>query len=110
MQRKRGFFVKSLDQRNPAGEWKEIVVEDGRVTPAEVAASRIDIDDWLSQLPRLKRNVAETLAKGETTSATARRFDVTPGRVSQVRRELEDDWADFQGEPLVCAEAARFAR
>ena len=102
-QRMRGFVVKSLDQRNPAGEWKEIVVEDGRATPAEVAASRIDLDDWFGQLPRLKRGIAETLATGETTSETAKRFAVTAGRVSQVRRELEDDWAEFQGEALACA-------
>ena len=102
-QRQRGFTVKSLDQRNPAGEWKEIVVQDRRSTPAEVAASRIDVEDWLDGLPRLKRGVAETLGAGETTTETASRFGVTPGRVSQIRRELEVDWGDFQGEPLACA-------
>ena len=102
-QRQRGFQVRSLDRRNPAGEWKEIVVEDRRCTPAEVAASRIDLDDWFGQLPRLKRGIAETLATGESTTETARRFDVSAGRVSQVRRELEDNWAEFQGKPLACA-------
>lgn len=102
-QRRRGFRLRSLDRRDPGGVWKEIVVEDGRATPAEVAASRIDLDDWLNQLPRLKRGIAETLATGETTSETARRFSVTAGRVSQVRRELENNWAEFQGEALACA-------
>jgi hypothetical protein len=102
-QKRRGFRVKSLDRRDPCGAWKEIVVEDSRATPAEVAASRLDLGDWLQQLPRLKRGIAETLATGETTGETARRFHVTQGRVSQVRRELEDDWAEFQGEPLACA-------
>jgi hypothetical protein len=102
-QRQRGFRVRSLDRRDPGGAWKEIVVEDGRATPAEVAASRLDLHDWFEHLPRLKRGIAETLATGESTSETARRFAVTPGRVSQVRRELESDWAEFQGEPLACA-------
>lgn len=102
-QRQRGFRVRSLDRRDPGGAWKEIVVEDGRATPAEVAASRIDLDDWLTQLPRLKRGIAEMLATGEGTGATAQRFQVTAGRVSQIRRELEDNWAEFQGEALACA-------
>jgi hypothetical protein len=102
-QRQRGFQVKSLDQRRPDGEWKEIVVEDRRCTPAEVAASRIDLDNWFGQLPRLKRGIAETLATGETGAETASMFGVTPGRVSQVRRELEIDWAVYHGEPLACA-------
>jgi hypothetical protein len=68
-----------------------------------VASSRIDFGDWLDRLPRLKRGIAEALATGETTTEAAHRFDVTPGRVSQLRRELEADWARFQGEPLVCA-------
>lgn len=99
-QRRRRICVKSLDQRNPAGEWKEIVVEDGRATPADVAASRIDLDDWFSQLPSLKRGIAQRLATGETTKDTAREFDLTPGRISQLRRELEVDWLAFHGESL----------
>lgn len=102
-QKQRGFRVRSLDRRDAAGAWKEVVVEDGRASPAEVAASRIDLADWLDELPRLKRGIAEMLATGETTSATARQFQVTPGRVSQIRRELADNWAEFQGQSLVCA-------
>jgi hypothetical protein len=102
-QRQRGVQMRSLDQRNPAGEWKELVVEDRHATPAEVAASRIDLHDWFAQLPRLKRGIAQTLATGETGAETASMFGVTPGRVSQVRRELEIDWAEFHGESLACA-------
>jgi hypothetical protein len=92
-----------LDQRDPFGSWKEVVVEDGRATPAEVATARVDIGDWLHRLPRLKRGIAETLATGETTKQTASMFGVTPGRVSQVRRELAASWSEFQGEALACA-------
>lgn len=95
-QRQRGFSVNSLDQRDPVGKWKEIVVEDRHTTPAEIAASRIDLEDWFAQLPRLKRDIAYALAAGESTSATARRFKVTAGRVSQLRRELQKDWLEFQ--------------
>jgi len=38
------------------------------------------------------------LASSETTKATARKFRVSPGRISQTRRELETAWQEFQGE------------
>lgn len=102
-QRQRGHRVISLDRRDPSGAWKEALVEDRGATPAELAASRIDLDDWFAQLPRPKSRVAQTLATGESTQETARRFHLTPGRVSQLRRELETDWREFQGEVLCCA-------
>jgi CO dehydrogenase/acetyl-CoA synthase epsilon subunit len=39
-----------------------------------------------------------TLAKGETTSETAKKFGVTPARVSQLRLWLKENWEGFQGE------------
>jgi hypothetical protein len=101
-QRVRGFFLNSLDQRAPSGEWMESLVEDKTCGPAEIAAVRLDVEDWLAGLPRLKRGIAETLATGESTSMTAKRFGVSPGRVSQVRNELAESWSDYQGESLAC--------
>jgi hypothetical protein len=102
-QRQRGFIVKSLDQRAPNGEWKETLVEDKTAGPAEIATARLDLEDWLDGLPRLKRGVAETLGTGETTTATASRFAVTPGRISQLRKELAASWDAFQAQALAFA-------
>jgi hypothetical protein len=102
-QRMRGFAVKSLDQRAASGEWKETLIEDQTSGPAEIAAARLDVEAWLAGMPRLKRDMAETLATGEGTSATGKRFNLSAGRVSQVRRELAKSWADYQGEALACA-------
>lgn len=44
------------------------------------------------------RAVAETLALGNTTGQVARTFDVSPGRVSQLRQEFKTSWQNFQGE------------
>jgi len=101
--RMRGFVVKSLDQRAANGDWKETLIEDKTSGPAEIAAARLDLETWLARMPRLKRGIAKTLATGESTSATAKRFDVTPGRVSQIRRELAESWANYQGESLAFA-------
>lgn len=98
-QREKGFVVERLDRFDEEeGEWREVLVEDRKAGPAETAAARLDFANWLRGLPKHKRRVAEMLAKGETTKATARKFSVSPGRISQLRRELERAWQEFQGE------------
>jgi len=98
-QLKKGVRVARLDcYDHDADEWKEIVVEDGHATPADIAATRIDFAAWLGLLPSRDRRIAETLATGETTGAVADRFHVSAGRVSQLRRELKESWATFTGE------------
>jgi hypothetical protein len=79
-------------------QWEEVVVEDRHAGPAETAAARIDIADWFASLPKRKRRIAATLATGESTKQTARKFHVSPGRISQTRRELQRAWQEFQGE------------
>lgn len=92
-----GLKIERLDRFNREEGWKEVLVEDGRSTPAELAASRIDFASWLRALPRQKRRIAKTLALGAATSEAARRHRLTPGRISQIRRELADDWNHFIG-------------
>ena len=84
-------------------EWKEVLIEDRHAGPAETAACRIDFGDWLRSLSRRYRTIATRLATGESTKRMARQFQVSPGRISQIRRELRDSWDDFQGEapPMV---------
>ena len=44
------------------------------------------------------RRIAEILATKESTKVVATRFRISAGRVSQIRRELEDSWREFQHE------------
>ena len=82
------------------GGWLEIVVEDHRATPADIAATRLDFAAWLQTLRRKERRVAELLSTGESTKVAARRFRISPARISQLRRELRNCWLTFQGEPV----------
>jgi hypothetical protein len=96
-QRQRNFTVERLNRFDDVEQtWKDMLAEDGKTTPAELAASRIDFAAWLSSLSRRKRRIAQTLGTGETTSRTARRFRLTPGRISQIRSELHASWHRFQ--------------
>lgn len=78
--------------------WQEIVVEDHRAGPAEIAACRIDFESWLRTLPRRQRKIALRLASGESTSGAAKLFGVTSARISQLRLWLKENWQHFQGE------------
>jgi hypothetical protein len=98
-QQSKRFTVERLDRYDAEeGEWREVLIEDRKAGPADTAAARMDIADWFNSLPRHKRRIAKTLASSETTKATARKFGVSPGRISQTRRELENAWRQFQGE------------
>ena len=95
----KGIAVKRLDHYDhDSAEWMELLVEDHHATPADIAATRIDFAAWLDGLPGRLRRVAEFLATGETTSAAAKKFRVTAGRISHLRRDLMKSWEVFQRE------------
>jgi hypothetical protein len=100
-----GQFVHGLYERDERGRWQELLVEDRRAKPADVAIVRVDFTAWLSTLSLRLRRIAEVLASGESTNQVAERFQVTAGRVSQLRAQLERSWEMFQGE-LVATKAA----
>lgn len=99
-QRRKRFNVESLERFDEQeGEWQEAVVQDTRSAPVpDIVSFRIDFADWLRDLPRRNRRIAENLALGHSTGEAAKKFKVSPGRISQLRRELHDSWRDFVGE------------
>ena len=82
-QSRRRFQVDQLDRQDDRGNWQELVIECRRAGPAETAATRLDVAAWLRTLPLRQRAIAQTLATGETTSATAKLFKVSAARISQ---------------------------
>jgi hypothetical protein len=98
-QRRNGVVVQPLYREEPGnGGWREIVVEDWRSGPDEIAATRIDFAAWLKTLSRRDRKIAERLAVGESTGTVARTFRISSGRISQLRREFFEGWHKFVGE------------
>jgi len=98
-QQHKGFVVERLDHfDDEEGQWQEVVVEDHTAGPADIARTRIDFSDWLGSLKRRDRRIAEFLANGETTTTAAKKFKVSAGRISQLRRELAESWRAFVGD------------
>ncbi len=78
--------------------WIEAVVEDHRTPVADQVAFRLDFPRWLTTFNRRDRRIAELLAAGHNTGDVARRFHLSPGRISQKRREYAVSWQRFHGE------------
>ncbi len=89
--------VQRLDLFNRSeNAWREAVIVDTRAAPVpETVAFRCDFADWLAQLKRRDRRLAEALAVGNRTQEVAKRFHLSDGRVSQLRNELAQSWHAF---------------
>jgi len=97
-QQQRRFIVERLDQFDrQEAIWKEALVADHHTPPPDQAAFRCDFPAWLGRLPRRQRRIAVTLALGNTTGEVAEQFHLSAGRVSQLRRELAENWQQFVG-------------
>ena len=106
-QQRKNVTVESIDHfDDEENGWRQAVVVDTRSSPVpDMVAFRYDFADWLQSLPRRDCHIAESLAMGDRTSEAARKFEVSEGRVSQLRRELADSWREFVGDEVVEAAA-----
>jgi hypothetical protein len=80
---------------------------DNTVTPPdEQAGFRIDFGEWQSTYGERDRKIMDDLMVGERLTHLSRRFGLSPGRVSQLRRAYCEDWHRFQGEAVPAATCA----
>ena len=98
-QQRHGFTVHRL----PAdGAWHEEFAEalydNTQTPPDEQAAFRLDFAAWRSRHSARNRRLIDELMAGERTFDVARRYCLSPGRISQLRRAFHDDWRAFGGE------------
>jgi len=88
-QRRRGFRTEPLQSGGPSERtWIDAMVQGRRSSVLDQVAARLDIAAWLATLCRRTRRIAVDLAIGGTTADVARKYGVTAGRISQLRREL----------------------
>ena len=63
--------------------------------PADIAQANIDVAAWFKSLSATQREFARLFAAGLETREIAKLKGVSPGRVSQRRAELRENWAEF---------------
>jgi hypothetical protein len=112
-QRRRGFRVEPLPSStrtsheelyaSPIGQALldafEERLRDNTVTPPdEQAMFRIDFADWLRTLTARERRLIRAMSRNERTLDLSREFELSPSRISQLRREFWLDWHRFLGD------------
>ena len=103
-QKRHSIAVRSTTPWNrQEGDWRDMVLETRRASPADQAAFNLDFQTWLQSWSRRDRQIIFQLAAGYGTFAVARRFGISPPRVSQLRQKYRKSWMQFQGLPLVNA-------
>ena len=103
-QRNKGFLVERLDRfHKESGEWLEAIVEDTQTPVPDQVAFRIDFPEWLNSQTRRNRRIAEALAVGTSTAEVAKRFNLSSGRISQLRQQFHRSWLEFQGDTAAVA-------
>jgi hypothetical protein len=97
-QKQKRFLVDRLDRFDEEeNQWMEAVVEDPHTPVFDQVCFRVDFPEWLARLSRRNRRIAGYLSLGNSTSAVAKRFRISPGRISQLRRQFYDSWQAFCG-------------
>ena len=95
-QTRKNITVSRLDKfDHDENKWQEVLIEDRHAGPADVVCTKLDFAAYLRSLPLRLRRIAKFLAKGETTTATAEKFHLSAGRISQMRKELKSLWQAF---------------
>jgi hypothetical protein len=63
------------------------------------AAFRVDYPEWLAQLGPRSREIVADMTLDHSTNELAAMHKLTAGRISQLRRELHQNWQRFHSEP-----------
>jgi hypothetical protein len=112
-QQRNGFAVESLpcSTRSPHEDRHSVVhgqhqqdaweerLHDNTLTPVpEQVAFRIDFPAWLATLTGRERRLVGEMANNERTMDLSKYFQLSPARISQLRRELHNRWSRFCGD------------
>ncbi len=109
-QARKGFYVGKLpdfstESTNPLVE----ALTDNTVTPVdEQVAFRIDFPAWLGTLTPRERRIVKAMLRNERTKDLSKEFQLSEGRISQLRGEFLTGWKGFVGgEPVCCRRPLR---
>jgi hypothetical protein len=93
-QSRKGYYISKLpdfstESTNPLVE----ALTDNTVSPVpDQVAFRLDFPAWRSSYDDRRQRIIDALAVGHRTKDVAEKFQMSQGRVSQLRREFMADW------------------
>jgi hypothetical protein len=74
-------------------------LQDNTITPVlEQVMFRLDFMAWLRTLTPRERRMIRGMMRNERTMDLSKKFEVSPGRISQMRREFHAGWQRFCGD------------
>jgi hypothetical protein len=91
-----GQISNDIEVELQSGNWIHTLVEDKRASVADQVAAKMDFSAWFATLNLRMQQIAKDLAFGCSTRDVAKKHGVSAGRISQIRRLLEQSWAEFQ--------------
>jgi hypothetical protein len=100
-QRWRGFRVGALPEVSTLSDnpLAEALHDNTQTPPDEQCAFRIDFPAWRATHTERDRGIIDALLVGGRTLEVAGKYGLSPGRVSQLRREFLTDWRRYCDEP-----------
>lgn len=101
-QTRRGFVVSKFPDWETLSDnpFMNALIDNTRSPVDEQVAFRFDFPVWLGSLGDRKRSIAQDMMLGHRTRDLADNHGMSPGRVSQLRKEFSTDWLRFIGELL----------
>jgi hypothetical protein len=84
--------------RDQRVEWMECLADIRRMPVPDQVHFRIEFPRWLAMQTNRNRQIAMGLLLGHSALQVARKQNISPGRVSQIRRELYESWKAFNSE------------
>jgi hypothetical protein len=76
----------------------EALLDNTKSPPDQTICFKLDFLAWLASLTERDRSIIEDLMIGECTRDVATKYKVSPARISQKRREYQQDWRIFWDE------------
>lgn len=101
-QQRHGFCVGKLPDVSTLSDnpLTEALTDNTQTPPPDGAAFRIDFPAWRRSHSHRNRRLIDDMMLGERTLPLSRKHKLSPARVSQLRRELHDDWERYTSDDL----------
>jgi hypothetical protein len=99
-QRLHGFVVGKLPDPSTLGTslLTDALCDNAQTPVPDQVAFRHDFPLWRLTRTQRDQRVIDELLVGERPLAISRKHGISPGRVSQLRREFHEDWSRFCGD------------